>query len=209
MKTTSTTLYLALMLLCSSVQAALITNGDFQTCDLTGWSMDTDGFGEPSNTINFSIGENTSTGNCAAQIGMAQLDSNFGFANTLFTTIHLSNVATLSFDWIFEGADLEDDFSDFFAVSLTDGSDRHILFENGQYDDGAFATQIDTTYDGWFLDFTLNGGFNFDPVQTSFSSLLTLDNISLTTAEVPEPSVLFLMFSGLLTLLLKRKRAFR
>ena len=192
-----------IILLSTHASANLIINGGFQNCSLTDWSLDTDGLGQPTDTSDFSVLD--SAGQCSANLGMSNLEQLLlndpsglsGFANTLSTILDLSGVADsqildLSFDWIFSGGDLQDPLSDFLSVSLTNGVELDTLFTQFEYGIGTYRTQIDTRYDGWALDFTLNSGFNPD----SFSSFLTLDNVSLQAATVPEPHALLLLLLG-------------
>ena len=202
----------AVFLFSGFANASLIANGDFQTCDFTNWEFDTDGFGPPADTSDFSI--NDVGGECSAEIGMSNLldlalaDPAQGFANTLFTTLDFSGAASgalfeLSFDWAFSGLDLQTDFfSDLFSVSLNDGfGGIEVLFETFEDGSGTFTTVLDSSYDGWFLDFQLQSGFNFE----SFSSVLSLDNISLESVSVPTPHTSAILLLGLAALVLRRK----
>jgi len=212
------------LLATSAVQAASITNGDFQTCDFTGWQKDTDGFGDPGATADFAIANDS--GNCSAQIRVDDFSTTTAFAaNTLFTELDLSakpdDQLRLSFDWNFFGTDGDPLFGDFFQVGLGDGSGQ--LFDAGgqpgtllespttgtsSYGSGYFSAYLDDSFfnqSGWFLEFSLNEGFasNSQPL----ASTLDIDNVALTqvSAELPETGGLLLMLTGLIGLVLVRK----
>jgi len=190
------------LLISAQASANFITNGDFQTCNFDGWGIDADG---SSDTSDFTIVNNN--GDCAAQIGMANIDPVFGFANVLFTELDLSFVAdgeflNLNFDWMFEGADLQTDpaSDDIFSVVLNGDKFTEILFgfESGS---GTFSMQLDNTFDAHSLEFILQPGFN----PESFSSFLTVDNVSLTqSTAVPAPQTSILLALGLGLVALRR-----
>lgn len=194
------------LLLSTQANANFITNGDFQTCNFNGWSLDTDGNGEPADTSDFSIINNA--GQCSAQISTENLFPD-GFSNTLFTQLDLSSVTDgvtvdLSFDWIFDGDDLQTDaFSDAFSVVLNDGFNIEPLLFGFQSGSGTFITQLDNSYDGYFLDFILEPGFN----AQSFSSTLTIDNVSLVeSTAVFAPQTPFLLALGLGVIAFRRSK---
>lgn len=197
---------IAALLLAFSTQtsASFISNGDFQTCDFSGWGLDTDGFGEPADTSDFSMINNA--GQCSAQIS---LDNPVFDANTLFTVLDLSSASPdaifdLQFDWAFAGFDLQtDELSDIFIVSLNNGVIFQELlrgFENGS---GTFSTQLDSSVDGYSLNFMLMPGFNF---ESSFASTLTIDNVSVVErVEVSAPQTAILFALGVGAVALRRK----
>lgn len=200
------------------VQAGVITNGDFQTCNFDHWQKDTDGWGDPGATGDFSIINNA--GECQAEISVDYLNGATVFdANTLFTALDLSSSGDelrLSFDWSFTSFDLNDDLSDFFFVSLNDGN-GNLFDENGNHGflispssatgAGSFSKTLAPSFNNrsnWFLDFTVQAGFN----PESYSSVLTIDNVTLTavTTQVPEPSTLAILLFALIALSLKHSR---
>jgi hypothetical protein len=192
----------AALLISAQANANFITNGDFQTCNFSGWSLDTDGFGEPADTSDFSIVDNA--GQCSAMLGTDNLFPD-GISNSLFTQLDLSGVADgvvldLSFDWLFSGSDLQtDDFSDAFSVVLNNGVDFELLLFGFESGSGTFTAQLDNSYDGFFLDFALMPGFNLE----SFSSTLTIDNVSLvesTDVSTPQTSILLAFGLGMIAL---------
>lgn len=188
----------------AQASANFITNGDFQTCNFDGWGIDADG---SSDTSDFAIVNNN--GDCAAQIGLQNIDPIVGIANVLFTDLDLSFVAAgeflnLSFDWIFEGADLQTDpaFDDIFSVVLNGSNFTEVLFgfESGS---GTFSMQVDNSFEGHSLEFILQPGFN----PESFSSFLTIDNVSLTeNVAVPAPQTSVLLALGLGFVALRRAK---
>lgn len=195
----------AVLFVSTQANANFITNGDFQTCNFNGWSLDTDGFGEPADTSDFSIVDNA--GQCSAQLSTDNLFPD-GISNSLFTQLDLSGVADgvvldLSFDWLFSGSDLQtDDFSDAFSVVLNNGIDFELLLFGFESGSGTFTAQLDNSYDGFFLDFALMPGFNLE----SFSSTFTIDNVSLVeSTAVPAPQTSFLLAMGLGVIALRRK----
>lgn len=198
---------IAATLLVTSTQASanLISNGDFQTCDFSHWGLDTDGFGEPADTSDFTIINDA--GQCSAQVSTG-IPFSAEFANTLFTDLDLSSVSPdaildLQFDWAFSGFDLQtDELSDAFSVVLNNGivfEELLFTFEDGG---GTFSTQLDASYDGFSLDFALLPGFNME----SYSSTFTLDNVSLTErVEVSAPHTSLLLAFGMCAIALRRK----
>jgi hypothetical protein len=195
----------AVLFVSTQANANFITNGDFQTCNFNGWSLDTDGFGEPADTSDFSIVDNA--GQCSAQLSTDNLFPD-GISNSLFTQLDLSGVADgvvldLSFDWLFSGSDLQtDDFSDAFSVVLNNGIDFELLLFGFESGSGTFTAQLDNSYDGFFLDFALMPGFNLE----SFSSTFTIDNVSLVeSTAVPAPQTSFLLAMVLGVIALRRK----
>lgn len=194
------------LLLSAQANANFIANGDFQTCNFNGWSLDTDGNGEPVVTSDFSI--INSAGQCSAQISTDNLFPD-GFSNTLFTQLDLSSVSDgviveLSFDWIFDGDDLQTDvLSDAFSVVLNDGFNIESILFGFQSGSGTFVTQLDNSYDGYFLDFALEPGFN----AQSFSSTFTIDNVSLVeSTAVSAPHTQFLLAIGLGVIAFRRSK---
>ncbi|GFD88276.1 hypothetical protein KUL152_05020 [Tenacibaculum sp. KUL152] len=195
----------AALFLSAQANANFITNGDFQTCDFSGWSLDSDGVGAPADTSDFAIVDNA--GQCSAQLSTNNLIPD-GISNSLFTQLNLSGVANgkkldLSFDWLFSGFDLQsDDFSDAFFVLLNNGIDVETLLFGYEGGSGTFSTQIDSTYDGYYLEFMLEPGYNIE----SFSSTFTFDNVSLTkSADVPAPQTSLLLALGLGVVAFRRK----
>lgn len=185
--------------------SSIIDNGDFQRCDFQGWHKDTDSFGDPGSTGDFSI--NNNAGDCSAVISVDLSEGATAFnANTLFTALDLtvaSGGLQLSFDWNFSGFDDGSLLADSFFVSLSNGTGTlfnangehgHLIEASSLYQSGAFSALLDPSFynqTNWTLDFTVQGGFN----PTSVSSKLMIDNVLLTsvTTSVPEPSTLIML----------------
>lgn len=209
-------------LLSCTTHAAMISNGDFQTCDLSGWQTDTDGAGDPGATGDFTVRNNA--GECAAQIStdIANGASLFA-ANTLSTELDLSadmtDMLLLSFDWEFNGLDDESIDADVFSVFLFDGTDTfgidglfgNIIDPTSLYGANSFSAYLDSSFinqTGLSLEFQVQPGFN---LLSSFSSTLTIDNVSLTavSATVPEPASVMLFAAGIAGLLCRKPRPTR
>lgn len=193
--------------------AAGVYNEDFSS-----WSQDVDGLGEPIwglddfiiDTVNNSarieadywseLGNTSSTANDEAW-----------FASTLYQDIDLSALAgqnlILSFDWNFSGQ--EASFDENFLVAFGDGSGNYygadgnlgFLLNPLDYASGVYSIILDSSFlnaTGWTLEFQMNTGFD------GYGSYAEIDNVSLNAvskiAAVPEPSMLFLMISGLICL---------
>ena len=194
-----------LLVMSTQTSANLISNGDFQTCDFTDWGLDTDGFGEPADTSNFTIIDEA--GQCSAQVSTGNPFAT-EFANTLFTDLDFSSISPdaildLQFDWAFSGFDLQTDgLSDAFRVVLNNGivfKELLFVFEDGS---GTFSTQLDASYNDFSLDFALEPGFNME----SYASTFTLDNVSLTErVEVTAPHTSLLLAFGMCAVALRRK----
>ncbi|GAA0349262.1 hypothetical protein GCM10009092_12050 [Bowmanella denitrificans] len=210
-------LLLPFYLFCAgSAQAAMISNGDFQSCTLSGWSLDTDGSGDPGPTGDFAIDNNA--GDCRAVLSVddGQSASAF-FANTLYQELDLSMAAGqslwLSFDWAFFGTDGDPQIGDFFNIALNDGL-GNLYGADGQlgallqsamnglssYGSGTFSVQLDSSFynlSGWFLDFSLQEGL---AIGDGLFSSLAIDNVRLdaVSTQVPEPPLPALLLLGLL-----------
>lgn len=193
-------------------QAAMITNGDFQTCDLTGWGTDSFTFGSPGYATDFNAVD-TGAGNCAAEIGIDLATTQEFIGNSLFQEMDLSVAGgfgiNLSFDWAFDGEETNVNIGrDFINIGLgkVNNIGEYLLHdENGavgnlvstdQYGSGSVSVDLDASLfnqSDWFIDFQINAGnVNF------LGSLLTVDNVALTTFAlpanpVPEPAGLALI----------------
>jgi hypothetical protein len=186
----------ALLLVSANASANLISNGDFSTCDFTGWEKDTDGFGDVSFGNDFQM-EPVGSSECRASINVDYFDpagDPFGapiseafFANTLFQELDFTGSAGSSFELTIEyevrsESDSSDPFfiADYFLFGLNDGTGSYFN-ENGNLGflvgptdiDGSFRDLVTFTIDtsflnqtGWFLDFQVNLGWDF---QTGFS----------------------------------------
>jgi len=224
--TAATALCAALLLTTAPATAVSLTNGDFETGDFFGWSLDTDGF--PGGPADFSVVG--SPGNFAGRIEADYWDvpgntatiplNDVFFANTLYqgldTTAAPGSTVELSFDWTFDGQDGDPLAGEIFSVGLNDGLGNYFGADGGfgflidpttTYGAGHFAAQLDpATYlnvPGWSLDVQLEVGVDpntFEP--NGFGSFVQIDNVALnaqtpTPPAVPEPSTLALLALGL------------
>lgn len=217
MKKLTLFLELLLCLLLSFPAFAGIVNGNFETGDFTGWSLDTDG--SPGSAADFSI-----SGVQAARIEADYWSSpsdttsnaldNVIFANTLFQVLDTTATSgvdlVLSFNWLYSGEDSDPLAGDIFLVGLNDGSGNYynadgnfgfLIRPTTTYGQGLFSAILDpTTFGnvaGWSLDFQLGIGFGNNG-SNGFGSYIQIDNVKLEAiSNVPEPSVLALGLAGL------------
>ena len=215
-------LFATILMATTSIANANIINGDFQTCDLTGWNTDSATLGSPGYDTDFNVVD-LGAGNCAAEIGIDLFTTQEFIANTLFTDLDLTVAdgfgLNLSFDYIFGGEEQGVQFGrDNWFAALGDGSGDYFdengnlgtLFSSEEY--GAGTVNLDLTsalnnLSGWTLEFQLVAGFDVN----FLGSLLTIDNVQLTTFQlpgqaIPEPSALLLMFAGLAGLFVRRRK---
>jgi len=197
-------LVLNTILISATCSAATITNGDFATCDYSGWSQASDL--DPIAPDDFTIIDNGGT--CSAQIS-ADLSDAFG--NILFQEIDLSasdsSQLWLSLDFSVDSA-LSDQApltADYFSVYLNDGSGN--LFDQDM-NFGALFDAIDingaASYQqqilladsyknqtGWFLEFQINSNFDFEAAS------ITVNSVALDAVEaVSAPAGLSLVVLG-------------
>ncbi|GAC13199.1 hypothetical protein [Aliiglaciecola lipolytica] len=188
--------------------AAIISNGDFSSCNYNGWQKDTDGFGDVSLGNDFAI--KNDAGNCAAVInvdhfdvpgdsGSFAIDEAF-FANTLYQELDLSADlgSTLWLDIQFsvdsEVTSANANFvADYFLIGLNDGLGNYydhtgaLGFLIGPSEINGAASQsvsfeLDSSFanqNGWFLDFQLNVGIDDFALADAYGSSFIIDNISL------------------------------
>jgi len=207
--------------------ANLINNGDFETGDYSGWSIDTDGF--PGNSSDFMIDPSRSS-NYQARIeadyfgtpgdfNSAPLNNVF-FANTLYQSVDLSASAkqnlVLSFDWELRGEEAVTD--ELFKVGLGDGSGNYygadgslgFLLDQASYGFGSYTATLDNSFinqTGWTLEFQLAlSGYD------GFGSFVNIDNVSLEAVDkprvMPVPAAVWLFASGLMGLIGIRSNRF-
>ena len=201
MKLTKATLILATALAWQPAQAAFFTNGNFETCDLSGWQTDTDG--GPANSDDFAIAE--SDNGCSAVIYADRSDA---FVNTLYQPIDFTTDenAQLVLQYDFSVTSAVDDqpplTADYFTIGFGDGSgllynaggELGSLF--GQPDinglmnytgdillDGSFNNQ-----QGWTLEIQLFSNFDFEQASMTINSfsIQATDN----QINVPAPATL-------------------
>ena len=112
-----------LMLCLPAANAVILENGDFSTCDFSGWERDTDGAGNYSLGNDFSI--NGTAPSCEAVINVDYTDTEAFFGNTLFQFLDFSSAGggplTLSMDIEVnsELTDTDNNFvADYFIISF-------------------------------------------------------------------------------------------
>lgn len=234
MKLTTGLTLLTLCLASSNTFGAAIVNGDFASCDYSGWEKDTDGFGDVSVGNDFSMVNNGT--DCSASINVDHFDpagdftgtaiDEAFFANTLFQGLDFTAAADSTFSLEIDfsvDSELGSSIADYFLIGLNDGSGDYYDQTGGLgflYDptdiNGLFSQVLSFELDnsfvnqgGWFLDFQLNIGLDNFGFSDAFGSTFLLNSVSLTEVEnvVPEPAALSLLSLGLLGLYLRKKRS--
>ena len=216
------------------VVAAALTNGDFETGDFTGWSLDTDGF--PGSGNDFKVVG--SPGSYSARVEADYWDPPgdiFGtplndvfFANTLYqeldTTVVPGEEILLSFDWVFNGEDGDPSSSEIFFVGLNDGTGDYygadgtlgfLIDPTTSYGNGSFTTLLDVARfgnaSGWYLDFQLGVGADAFGEPNGVGSFVEISNVGLEAvrASAPTPATWLLLAAGVLGAAKARKRSAR
>ncbi|MCW8092182.1 hypothetical protein [Alteromonas sp. ASW11-130] len=188
--------------------AASILNGDFETCDFTGWNLaSTD---NPIPTGDFTM-SNTPNG-CAATV---KIDASLAIANILYQEVDFSVAAdsalrlTLDFSVDTTQPRLDIGTADYFDIYFNDGAGNlydHTGELGGMYnsmditgaDSFRHSFRLDEMFNnhtGWFLEFQINS--NFDELASS----ITINEVQLfDVSNVDTPPTLPLLLSGLLLL---------
>lgn len=209
----------------SQVMATAIINGDFATCDYTGWQTDTDGGLSASN--DFTIVGSSPT--CAASINVDYQDTEAFFANTLYQQLDFTAASNSTFmltmDFMVDSelSSLDPDFiADYFIVGLFDGLGNYynetgnIGFLVADTDiNGASSFNLNfilansfVNQTGWSLDFQLNLGADGTGFTDFGGSSLILNNVALSEIPqraVPAPGSLALFALGFVGLMLRKK----
>ncbi len=215
MKYLRSTAVFILTLFSLNANASLIQNGNFDTCDFSGWEKDTDGLGDVSLGNDFEIFDNGRV--CSAAISVDYFEtegdpfsspiSEAFFANTLFQELDFTGSAGSTFSLTidvraFSEADsgFPSFVSDYFLIGLNDGLGNYYdetgnlgflvdpIDVDGFFED-TFTFELDTSFlnqTGWFLDIQLNIGIDN---QTFFPDALgtTLYVNSVEMVEVKAP----------------------
>ena len=200
-----------------------ISNGDFQTGNFTGWSLDSDGLGDPSPSTDFAVVESNSVvssgdigygspwnvpGNYTAKIEADFTNDTVQFANTLYQTLNLNMAQgknlVLSFDWLFKGGSATPD--DSFKVGLghlsQSGSLEYydasgnlgFLVEQFSYGSGSFYATLDPSFANQ-TGWTIE--FQLLRGFDNAGSLALIDNVTLQEVNIPVPNTLWLFGVGL------------
>lgn len=235
MKLTTGFTLLTLCLASSYTFGGAIVNGDFSSCDYSGWQKDSDAEGDVSTLNDFAMANNG--GDCSASINVDHFDGAgtpldyAWFANTLFQELDFAGAAdstfSLEIDFAVDSEMTSNDpdfIADYFLIGLNDGAGNYYDQTGGLgflYDadiDGAFSQVLSFELDnafvnqgGWFLDFQLNIGADDFGFSDAFGSTFLLNSVSLTEnkrlSDVPEPAALSLLSLGLLGMYIRKKRA--
>lgn len=197
------------------VHGAAITNGDFSSCDYTGWQQLTDA--DPLDPSEFSIVNNGST--CSAEIG---IDSTFASFNILYQELDLSAAVGseltlyLDFEVDSELTGQAPFTADYFSVYLYNGVDFYdhtgalgFMYDSVDMNGPASFTQsfvLDSSFyntSGWSLEFQVSSNFDFAP------AFLTLNSVSIEESalsdDVPAPASLGLLLATFAGLSLRKR----
>jgi hypothetical protein len=214
----STTSLALATLLTFNTHAGMIINGDFSSCDYSGWQKDTDGAGDISFGNDFEI--DASGSNCRAAVNVDYFDpagdpfgtpiSEAWFANTLYQELDLTGNAdstwalTIEFEVGSEGTSQDPFFvPDYFLFGLNDGLGNYHdqtgalgFLVNPTDIDGSFRDyltfELDSSFTnstGWFLDAQLNVGVDQFGMPDGFGSTLYVNEVTFTEIKAPVTGV--------------------
>lgn len=230
----SVSMLFAALLFSHASFATPITNGDFETGDFTGWSLDTDFGAGSANDFSVSGALGSYQGrieadywSTAGDTFSTPLNDTF-FGNILFqgldTAVSSGENLELSLDWSFGGEDGSASDGEIFSIGLFDGFDYYksdgtlgfLIDPTTSYGSGTFTALLDSsTFNniaGWSIDFQLEVGADSFGFSNGFGSFVEIDNVSLTniqqptSGQVPEPTSIALMLLGLLGISAIRKQ---
>jgi len=209
MKLTTGLTLLAICFASSNTFGAAIVNGDFSSCDYSGWDKDTDGFGDVSLGNDFSMVNNA--GGCSASINVDHFDpagdftgtpiDEAFFGNTLYQEIDFAGAAdstfSLEIDFAVDSEINSNDagfIADYFLIGLNDGNGNYydqtgglgFLYAPSDIN-GVFSQvltfELDNSFvnqGGWFVDFQVNIGVDNLGFSDAFGSTFLLNSVSLT-----------------------------
>jgi hypothetical protein len=182
----------AVLLVCSVAQGAMLVNGDFETGDLTGWTVTQ----VPENQASIAVED----GRTVVRIDGTIWNEPIGL--TLSQEFTIASKSTLSFDWefAFEGSDP--------LVGIT--AKAAGLVENrfliaGVATGGVWAVPqrsetvaYTLTAGTYTIQFTMHRMSGIDPIPSISSyGFAAIDNVAI--VEVPEPSTIALLLLGAIT----------
>jgi len=211
--------FFTMLLFCSFAavsHGAAITNGDFATCDYTGWNTLIDFDPDTGTSSDFEI----TSGNCAAKMNVDSIDTFAIFGNELSQQLDLSNPSSsplkLSFDITVDSEFNSNDtffVADYFVIALfnTETSDFRNLFE-GSIDGAASYSRsyfLDSSLfnsSDWSLVFQLNLDFDSSGDTDFGASSMTIDNVTLNAVNAP--SMLLLVLASMI-LVFRRSLTFK
>ncbi|NQZ23346.1 MAG: PEP-CTERM sorting domain-containing protein [Colwellia sp.] len=207
------------LLTCQASFASVIQNGDFSSCDYSGWQKDTDGAGDVSLGNDFEI--DVQVTGCRAALNVDYFDTAgdpFGtpiseswFANTLSNGLDFTGnigstwVLTIDFEVGSEGTSADPLFvADYFLFGLFDGvgnyydeagtKDSFLVDQtsiDGFYRD--FLTfELDSSFTNtsdWFFDAQLNVGIDQFSMPDGYGSTLYINEVTLTEIQAPTTDV--------------------
>ncbi len=181
--------------------ASLITNGSFETGDLSGWFVN-----NSPNFIDVNSFYGATDGLYSAQLGYFTNDVGVDDLRQIFTTVIGSSYA-VDFDWKASHPTLQ---SMVFSVIGASGN-LITMSVSGNGADPFDANGPFTHYTATFVaDSTTTSLSFFDTSANSYAANEVLDNVSVELTPVPEPGTVALLALGLISLvsleILRRKK---
>lgn len=218
--------FFTMLLLCSVAaisHSAAITNGDFASCDYTGWNKLIDFDPDTGTSSDFEI----TSGDCAAKMNVDSQDTLAYLGNELSQTLDLSNSSSsplqLSFDITVDSEFNSNDtffVADYFVIALYDSVTELFYDETGglgslfegdidgaaSYSKSFFLDASSFDSGDWSLVFQLNLGADDNEVTDFGASSMTIDNVTLNAVNTP--SMLLLVLASM-TLVFRRSLTFK